>query len=294
MNTPFGVLKKKKPKRKTPPSTGSEASQEKVRHSKKISKRDLGDIVKDLADSLEVEGEETETESDVSVESDGDHREEVEMATKPTMSAFDDRITEMFAQFRDELIQTVHFEIGKVNDRVDKLTERVEKCETDLENRESACKQEMNSMKIAMNKQAQYTRAYNIRIFGIPEAKPIDNEDMRGVMCEFFEEKLDVNVKKQEIAAAHRLPTRKEGKPRPIIVRFAWKETKYALLKVRKKLKGSGQSITEDVTSDNMRLMNRAEKSNKFSEVWFSNGRVHAIDKRTKNKKVLELFDTFG
>jgi hypothetical protein len=58
-------------------------------------------------------------------------------------------------------------------------------------------------------------------------------------------------------------------------------------------LKGSGISIQEDMTKDNVKLVKEAERSCCFSSVWFANDKVHAKDKKGNNY-VLNLFDDFA
>ena len=140
-----------------------------------------------------------------------------------------------------------------------------------------------------MNNHAQHGRSYNVRIFGIQET---EGEKVKGKVCQLVEKALGIPLKEADIAAAHRLPTKHKDKPKPVIVKFVDKEKKFQILKVRKKLKGTGQSISEDMTSQNMKLMNRAANSNQFKSVWFSNGKVHGTDMRGKHR-ILELFEPF-
>jgi hypothetical protein len=53
----------------------------------------------------------------------------------------------------------------------------------------------------------------------------------------FFRAALGLKINRNNIAAAHSLPTKNKEKPRPITVRFADKELKYEVLKVLKNLK---------------------------------------------------------
>ena len=170
----------------------------------------------------------------------------------------------------------------------------MEKCEISVKEKAASatscdCEKEIQQLKIELNRQQQHTRSYNCRIFGMEES---ENEDLKKKVCSLIGGALGVKIAKTDIAAAHRLPSKNKDRPHPVIVRFVDKEVKFLVLKQRKKLKGTGKSITEDMTVGNIKLLNRAENSKVFQSVWFSNGRVHAIDSRGKHK-LLELFDSF-
>ena len=80
-----------------------------------------------------------------------------------------------------------------------------------------------------------------------------------------------------------------------MIAKIKDRTQRQAVLKNRKRLKGSGISIAEDMTRDNLKLMQDAEASEVFQSVWFSNGKVRAIRKGDikKNIVILNLFDNF-
>lgn len=92
-------------------------------------------------------------------------------------------------------------------------------------------------------------------------------------MVSLLHEKLGVVVPSEAILAAHRVPRQKEG-PSPIIVRFQMREQKINVIRNRKKLKGSGITIHEDICRDLVLLMNRLEKTKDVKSTWFWNDKV--------------------
>ena len=107
--------------------------------------------------------------------------------------------------------------------------------------------------------------------------------------------KLQVGINKDDISACHRLPLgKKKDQPRPILVRFRNRFIKDEVIRSRKKLKGQRVSVTDDITKDNINLMEQARKSGFFESVWFYNGKVHAVKKRDAKRVVLELFQNFS
>ena len=89
-------------------------------------------------------------------------------------------------------------------------------------------------------------------------------------------EKLGVDLSASGIDAAHRVPTSRQGKPRPVIVRLFRREHREAILRARKKLKKSGVSIHEDV-GQNMRLViNRLRDHEEVEDYWVWNCKLFA------------------
>ena len=66
----------------------------------------------------------------------------------------------------------------------------------------------------------QHSRKGNIRIHGLDED---EREDTLVKVVNFISSKVNVKITKQDVVAAHRLPS--ERSPRPVIVRFARRET---------------------------------------------------------------------
>ena len=106
----------------------------------------------------------------------------------------------------------------------------------------------------------------NIKILGL-EKDP--HEDTRLAVCNLLKTKLGMVIKGQDIDAAHPLPKMagQEEKAPNIIVRFTRRNFKFEVLQRRKQLKDSAIVIVEDLTSMNVKLMNRirSHRSHSFS-----------------------------
>jgi hypothetical protein len=100
----------------------------------------------------------------------------------------------------------------------------------------------------------QHSRKSNVKVFGMAENA---SEDCKKAVAELVKEKLGVDLSASDIDAAHRVPTSRQGKPRPVIVRLFRREHREAILRSRKKLKKSGVSIHEDVGQSMRLVMNR-------------------------------------
>ena len=81
-----------------------------------------------------------------------------------------------------------------------------------------------------------------------------------------------------DIEAAHRVGTvdTVKKRPRPIIIRFHNRALRDKVLADRKRLKGQGISIAEDLTSANYKLERAAYKHSATMATWTVNGKIFA------------------
>ena len=95
----------------------------------------------------------------------------------------------------------------------------------------------------------QYTRKNNIEIHGVTETR---DEDIEAIVCNIGRA-IDVNINKNDIEAAHRIPTRRNDAPRPIIVRFQSRKIKN-LVTAKKKVKITNRQAlnTENASERNV------------------------------------------
>ena len=88
--------------------------------------------------------------------------------------------------------------------------------------------------------------------------------------------KLNVPVSDNVIEVAHRAGQVNSDKPRSIIVRFHRRDTKYNVMKLRKHLRGTGVSISEDLTKRNLVMMNDLKHHPRIEDTWAWNGKIFA------------------
>ena len=255
-------------KRKTRPSPGTDSSPEDI-EAKRGRQVDLDDV----RETLDIES---------------DHLNDL-------MQAFEAKFEKNLEIFKRETTKEVKFVLKGLTDRIDKLEKRVDKCEKDILSKTKeitacTCTEDIKNIKKELNRQAQYSRKDSVRIFGLPETP---QEDCKVSVCEMLKSKLNVKISPRDLAAAHRLPAKDTSKPKPVIVRLRDRAHKEEILRERKRLRGKGISIGEDMTIDNVKLVNRAQNSEIFESVWFWNGKVHAKDKRGRHT-ILDLYQDFG
>lgn len=79
---------------------------------------------------------------------------------------------------------------------------------------------------------------------------------------------------------------------RPIIVKFATYRAKQTLMAVRRRLKNSGITIAEDLTSHNYEILKEARSSPRVSAAWSSDGRILVALPATNGKSVRKVIGT--
>ena len=172
-------------------------------------------------------------------------------------------------------------------------------------------KDELKSVSRDINNLEQYSRRNNVRIFGIRESP---NESTDKIVCDLAET-IGVNINVSDIDRSHRVgrkgdgdqqavnatayqqagglsysdaTRKKDSRSRAIIVKFTSHKFKYALMKNRRKLKGSGMVIVEDLTKHNMDLLSAASKmKEKVAATWSIDGRIIALLKSTGKKRAI-------
>ena len=290
-NTPslFQIFKRKRSDRS---STGS-ITPEKELLTKKAKESDFVSDIEQETDSILEEG-------DISLE---------EMTGKGqaqglTQDQLFEKISDTIEQKMDKKLREFHTDTKNM---LEEMLHRVTKELTALESRVSNLESENNTLKkeiadlrksqkeqkIEQNHAAQYSRKESIRIW---KKQEVNGEDTRECVVDLIKTKLQLKVTKEDISACHRLPAGRhsDNQHRPILVRFRNRYIKEDVIRARKKLKGQQINITDDITRENMTLMDSARKSGYFESVWFYNAKVHAIKKRDAKRVVLELFQDFA
>ena len=150
-------------------------------------------------------------------------------------------------------------------------------------------KDEIKQLKEDHDDLEQYGRRNNLRISGIPEK---ENEDTTGAVLELANEilELDPPLVHNDIEVSHRLPKPRRARqeePRPIIVRFRSKATRYNVISNHKVIKTYNEDkqiktyINEDLTAARSKLFSAVRKLKKnkyFDQVWTYNGNVKIKD----------------
>ena len=120
----------------------------------------------------------------------------------------------------------------------------------------------------------QYSRRNTVRIRGIPEAL---NENTDALVKELAARKLEVPVVDHDIVRSHRVGRKEDDRrtPRDLIVRFTTHNTKVAVMRAARKLRGSSTFINEDMTRTRSTIAWEArnlKRDNKLTDTWTRDG----------------------
>ena len=127
-------------------------------------------------------------------------------------------------------------------------------------------------MNRVIDRQEHYSRRNCILLPGLKES---ENEDTDTAVTETLNEILQEKLTDIDIDRSHRIGRLKKGKQsRPIIINFARYNIRYRVFKNKKKLKGTGVSITESLTQKRMQMLTKARNEFLFKNVWAQDGKI--------------------
>ena len=122
----------------------------------------------------------------------------------------------------------------------------------------------------------QYSRNSCLLIHGVEE-KP--KEDTEAIVMGIFDSKLQAGVKENDVTRTHRLGRKRieqDGKKsRPIIVKFLSYRQRNKVFSNKKKLKGHGIVITENLTRKRYSLLQKCIDSHGKNNCWTLDGRIY-------------------
>ena len=130
--------------------------------------------------------------------------------------------------------------------------------------------------------QEQCSRQNCILIHGIAENKE-ENTDQQAI--DFIKDNLDIKIDEIDIDRSHKIGRydKSKKKARLIIVKFAKCSVRGRVFHEKRKLKGTGKSITKSLTTKRIGELNDAREKYGFNNVWSYYGNVlHKINNEVK------------
>ena len=203
--------------------------------------------------------------------SDSNSEEDVDYGKRKTM---DDTLTEVLMN-----MQKFDYDMFEMKDKYDEAITKIKSLEDTVECLQDKLKEEQNktSLLIAKNNDLeQYSRRHNIRVFGISDSGRETAEKSEKLVTDLIKNKLSLNITPNQVQVAHRAGKFQPGGTRSIIMQFVSRKDKQQVMSVRKKLKGSGISIAEDLTPVNVRRLSDIKKLEIVQEAWSSQGKLFA------------------
>lgn len=171
----------------------------------------------------------------------------------------------------EKKFQNVEDEVKKLKDDVDDSINHVE----------SMLKDDIDLTWEYAVRNEQYSRKNNLRVLGLAED---ERENLEEKFIKFVEDNLEEEISTDEIEIIHRIGarrsgggeqgSRRDGKPRPVIVKLLSHKSKMKILLKRKMLKGKGLVIVEDMADDIVKRLKELKSKRSVESSWFSNGKI--------------------
>ena len=120
----------------------------------------------------------------------------------------------------------------------------------------------------------QYSRRNCLRISGVPET---EGENTDELVLDIASSRLRVNISLSDIDRSHRTGKPDINKTRSIIVKFTSYRARNTFIRDRRKLKGSGIVVREDLTKLNQDLLAKTKSHQLVKSAWTTDGRITAL-----------------
>lgn len=170
-------------------------------------------------------------------------------------------IQELFAD--EEFMRTI---VKKISDKVDDKINQLEELIKTQENKIHSLEQKIDDIE-------QKEKNNNVCIYGVPEEL---NETLCIKVPQLISDRTGLSLKQEDIIAVYRIgkPSENTQKPRPVILKLKWYDSKYSILKNCRKFKGTKVFISEDLTKARRKLLHDAKTTFGEKQVWIFNGHV--------------------
>ncbi|CAH1155050.1 unnamed protein product [Phaedon cochleariae] len=131
----------------------------------------------------------------------------------------------------------------------------------------------------------KHSRNKNLRIYGLNES---EKENSAEVILKFCEIKLGVHLENYHIENCYRLGDRQRNKARPLYVKFSSLYHRNKVFNNKKRLKGTGVVIREDLTTEELKLLKAClHKTGSNGKVWTNFGSIFVLGNgEVKPKKI--------
>ena len=154
-----------------------------------------------------------------------------------------------------------------------------------------ALRTKVQSQNFEIDRLEQYSRRENIRVFGVAEtADELTNDVIVKVAAD-----MGVVITERDISVSHRIGKKTGTKPRPIIAKFVRRDTKTAIMRSKRNLKGldayKSVFVNDDLTTMRSKLLYELKRDGSVTRVWTMNGKILCIQEEN-GKEVKKTIDS--
>ena len=118
------------------------------------------------------------------------------------------------------------------------------------------------------------------------------------VIIKVVKEKLDIDLRPDDLDRSHRMPTRNhqrtgERRPptKPIIVKFSRYNIRREVYSARFKLRGTNIYVHQDLTRERSNHLFKAREHEKVAKTWTYDGRLFALTKNSRKVNITKEAD---
>lgn len=174
-------------------------------------------------------------------------------------------VQELSKSLAQSICDKLNNQFAEITDKINRISKEFQEFKTVSADKEKGYLQKINSIE-------QYSRRNNLRIFGLKETK---NEDTENVTLDFLNRKLKMGFTTSNIGVCYRVGRQTSNKPRAVLINFVNHKQRMEVYYKKKDLKGSGITMKEDLTTENLNKYAEASDKYGFKNTWTKNGIVY-------------------
>lgn len=154
--------------------------------------------------------------------------DQLEKTLKKLFTDFKKEIKKDMREFQDSL----SYNNAMLEDALKKIEDMTE-AQKNMGEENIELKNKVKLLESSMDDLEQYTRNKNVQIDGIP---PKQDENLRDIVMNIGN-KIQVDIKREDIDAIHRIPTRSTKTPEPIVVQFLTRQMRESVVQKAREVK---------------------------------------------------------
>lgn len=136
----------------------------------------------------------------------------------------------------------------------------------------------------------QQSRKKNLRFFNMKEEA---NENTEQKLIVLIQEKMNINIRPEDIESCHRVGKRENAKSRGILLKLQAHSKKQEIFNAKKLLKGTGTVIKEDLTQTRVKILQEAIQKFSINNTWTKNGKIFAkVNGKIVNIHSMDILNT--
>lgn len=174
-------------------------------------------------------------------------------------------VQELSKSLAQSICEKLSNQFAEITDKINGISKEFQEFKIISADKEKGYLQKINSIE-------QYSRRKNLRIFGLTETK---NEDIENVTIEFLNSKLKMGFTTSNIGECYRVGRQTDNKPRAILINFVNHKQRMEVYYKKRDLKGSGITMKEDLTTENLNKYTEASEKYGLKNTWTKNGVVY-------------------